>query len=56
MHANTQYSTVLNAGEKVAQSTFIYTMALNILLTGPEPRLGQTICPANPKDLLEVHV
>ncbi|KAJ8982671.1 hypothetical protein NQ317_017661 [Molorchus minor] len=34
----------------------IETMALNTLLTGLEPRLGQIIRASNPRDLLEAHM
>ena len=53
MHASIQKSMALNAEAKAAQCRLIDTMALNTLLTGLEPRLGQIIRAGNPRDLLE---
>ena len=52
MHANIQKSP-LNPDQKIAQTTLIETMALNTLLTGLEPKIGQLIRAGNPKTLLE---
>ncbi|KAJ8982457.1 hypothetical protein NQ317_000415 [Molorchus minor] len=56
MHASIQKSLALTAEQKSAQCNLIDTMALNTLLTGLEPRLGQIIRAGNPKDMLEAHV
>lgn len=55
MHASIQKASNLNADQKAAQCTLIDTMALNTLLTGLEPRLGQVIRAGNPVDLLDAH-
>ncbi|KAJ8968549.1 hypothetical protein NQ317_007161 [Molorchus minor] len=46
----------LQGDQKIAQARLIETMALNTLLTGLEPRLGQIIRASNPRDLLEAHM
>ena len=56
MHASIQKSSNLNPDQKEAQCELIDTMALNTLLTGLEPRLGQVIRAGNPVDLLDAHV
>ncbi|KAL1516503.1 hypothetical protein ABEB36_000412 [Hypothenemus hampei] len=54
LHAHIQKSPSLRTKEqKDAQTTLIETMALNTLLTGLEPRLGQLIRARNPSTLLE---
>ncbi|KAL1493810.1 hypothetical protein ABEB36_009498 [Hypothenemus hampei] len=54
LHAHIQKSPSLRTKEqKDAQTTLIETMALNTLLTGLEPRLGQLIRAGNPSTLLE---
>ncbi|KAJ8979679.1 hypothetical protein NQ317_001079 [Molorchus minor] len=55
MHASIQKSN-LTGDQKIAQARLIETMALNTLLTGLEPRLGQIIRASNPRDLLEAHM
>ncbi|XP_072380697.1 uncharacterized protein [Diabrotica undecimpunctata] len=52
MHASIQKSG-LTQDQKTAQCTLIDSMALNTLLTGLEPRLGQINRASNPKDLIE---
>lgn len=55
MHAFIQKSPDLNNDQKIAQCALIDTMALNTLLTGLEPRLGQVIRAGDPKDLPDAH-
>ena len=55
MHASIQKSTQLTGDQKIAQSSLIDTMALNTLLTGLEPKLGQLIRAGNPTNLLQAH-
>lgn len=55
MHASIHKGNNLTNDQKAAQTNLIETMALNTLLTGLEPRLGQIIRAGNPRDLLEAH-
>lgn len=43
---------IITRDQKVAQSNLIDTMVLNTLLTGLEPRLGQTVRASYPPDIL----
>lgn len=52
LHSSIQKSG-LNKDQKDAQTILIETMALNTLLTGLEPRLGQLIRASNPTSLVE---
>lgn len=54
MQANINKSNQSNE-QKKAQTDLIETMALNTLLTGLDPRIGQIVRASNPKDLLEAH-
>lgn len=53
MLSSVQKTLKLSTEQKAAQCTLIETMALNTLLTGLEPRLGQIIRACNPTDLIE---
>lgn len=55
MHAFIQKTPTLNNDQKIAQCTLIDAMALNTLLTGMEPRLGQIIRAGDPRDLPDAH-
>lgn len=55
MHAYIQKLGTLNQDQKGAQSSLIDSMALNTLLVGLEPKLGQLIRAGNPSNLLEAH-
>lgn len=53
MHSCIQKSYQLSSEQRQAQIQLIETMALNTLLTGLEPRLGQIIRASQPRDLPE---